>query len=756
MRTITLAAVLLCLAVATFAASSPEIAVGGTATVNAPYGRWYPSVDSNGDGFFAVWIDQRAYAFDSIVGARISASGEVLDRHGIILGVGGNVEPPQVVWDGSAWQVIWTHTPFTSAGRQRSRIMGARVAPDGRIVTPTRVLKEGAFTGKSSFAASNGTVTVIGYVVDTGVSFGDVQALVLDRHGNPVYFQRIADDTTHRQDVTVATTGSDFVLAWAAYPANEPLVEITSLNRYGEPLAREVRVIGDGGSPRIASNGDYQYVIVAQRTVGTPAWVSRIVTADLGVSPTCVLSTDATLDDPTVMFRNGQYDFIAWKPKTALVATRLDLAGCAAAGLHELTAIATELPNVFPSAATNGRDVLAVWTAYRETADVGTFDIFARVHRGDSRLVPAGEPVHLARSGNSQRAPSIASSGSNQLVAWLEPDYSIWATRLGPGGEPLDGRGIRLSTSRVWDRPRVAFDGRFYVVGWTQLGHIVLRWIDPATGAVVAQRTMSEANGGSIALAATPQATFLAWVDEMDDVRLTRISNETHQIEASLRVSPDMDARYTDATLSWNGSTLLVAWTEFEVSRGDPPFWYRLQVLGARVTPQLTLLDPAPLLIGDVPGSFENPPSVASNGKDWLVVWQSGANVAARRVLHDGRLEGSAAEVLTTGLLPAVAFDGTRYTLVWQDLFHNSTNYGQRALRLGSAASEGVLGVSTGSSIALIDTYPSFPPSLARAADGRMAVVYTRTSFVPEHGGVERAFLRFMDVSGARRMRVVR
>lgn len=756
MRTITLA-VLLGLAAATFAASSPELAVGGTATVNSPYGRWYPSVVSNGDGFFAVWIDQRAYAFESIVGTRISAGGEVLDPHGIVLGIGGNVEPPQVVWDGGAYQVIWTHTPYTQAGRQPSRIMGARVAPDGRVVTPTRVLKEGAFTGKSNFAASNGSVTVIGYKVDLGIAFGGIEALVLDRNGNPVYFQRLADGTTRRDEVTVATTGPDFVLAWAAYPADEPLVEITSLNRYGEPLAREVRVIGDGGSPRIAGNGDSQYVVVAQRTVGTPAWVSRIVTADLTVSPSCVVPSDRALDDPTVMFRNGQYDFIAWRPMDALVATRLDLAGCAATALRELTPVVTQLPNIFPAAATNGRDVLTVWTAYRETADVGTFDIFARVHRGDSLLVPAGEPTRLARNGNSQRFPGVASSGPNQLVAWLESDYSIWAARVGPGGEPLDGRGFRLTTNRVWSQPRVAFDGRFYVVAWPESGLIALRWIEPATGAIVAQRTMAEANGGSLALAPTPQATFLAWVDELDDVRLTRISNETHDVEAtSLRVSPDGDARYTDATLSWNGSTLLVAWTEFEVSRGDPPFWFRRQVLGARVTPQLTLLDPAPLLVGDVPEALEDEPSVASDGNDWLVVWQSGTRVAARRVLHDGRLEGNAPELVATGILPAVAFDGSRYTLVWQDNWHNTTNYGQRALRLGHVQATGALGVTGGGSIAAIDTFPSFPASLTRAADGRLAVVYTRTSFAPEHGGVERAFVRFMDVTGRPKRRAVR
>jgi hypothetical protein len=48
------------------------------------------------------------------------------------------------------------------------------------------------------------------------------------------------------------------------------------------------------------------------------------------------------------------------------------------------------------------------------------------------------------------------------------------------------------------------------------------------------------------------------------------------------------------------------------------------------------------------------------------------------------------------------------------------------------------------------------PSSITRAGDGRVVVAYTRVSFVPEHGGVERAFLRFIDTSGPRKRRSAR
>ena len=754
MRTITVAVLVLSLATATLAASSPEVAVGGTATVNAPYGRWYPSVASNGDGFFAVWIDQRGYAFDSIVGTRISADGQILDPHGLVLGL-GRTEPPQVVWDGSAYQVVWTQRSYTAQGQQPARIMGARVAADGRVVSAARVLKENAYTGNGNFAASNGNVTVVAYRNHFPGWPGDVRALVLDGGGNLIYDQTLVEDNSPRDDLTVATSGSDFLFAWTVSIGSDRFIEASSLDENGESLVRTPKLIGDGQTPRIASSGQ-QFLIMAQRVLGTPTWVGRIVVAELqNVSPTCALPNDRDVEDPSVVFRNGQYDFIAWDPEDMLVTARLDLAGCAATTtLRELHPVGTDLDNVFPSAATNGRVVLGAWTVWREIEGSGRSDIYARVYSGASQLDASTEPILLSRSGNSQRWPSIASGGTNHLVAWREPDYSIWAARTGADGQPLDGRGTRLSRL-AYTEPRVAFDGRFYVVAWTEWGQLELRWIDPATGAVVAERTRFEDNGGNVGLAATPEATYLAWIGEEYDMRVLRIPNDTHDVAGpSVVVTPDTGRGHTDPMLSWNGSTLLAAWTEFETSRGDPPQIIRLRVLAARVTPELTLLDTPPLVVAGREDLVSGPPSVASNGADWLLVWDGGsAGIRARRLLHDGRFDEFTPTFLTHGLLPAVAWDGTRYALVWQDAWHNSTDYGQRALRLGTIPSAGPLGVTAGASIAAIDTYPSAAPSLARVGDGRVAVVYTRTSFAPEHGGVERAFLRFMETAAGPRKR---
>ena len=67
---------------------------------------------SDGVNFFAVWMDRRnggAWNAYDIFGARVSASGEVLDRNGlpICTGAGANFYP-SVAFDSENYFVVWS------------------------------------------------------------------------------------------------------------------------------------------------------------------------------------------------------------------------------------------------------------------------------------------------------------------------------------------------------------------------------------------------------------------------------------------------------------------------------------------------------------------------------------------------------------------------------------------------------------------------------------------------------------------------
>src|SRR6185295_11845181 len=84
----------------------------------------------------AVWMDRRggeSWNDYDIYGARISASGEVLDRNGIAICRGsGSKFYPSVAFDGQNYFVVW------SDGRDAglNEIYGARVTREGTVLDP--------------------------------------------------------------------------------------------------------------------------------------------------------------------------------------------------------------------------------------------------------------------------------------------------------------------------------------------------------------------------------------------------------------------------------------------------------------------------------------------------------------------------------------------------------------------------------------------------------------------------------------------
>jgi hypothetical protein len=147
-------------------------------------------------------------------------------------------------------------------------------------------------------------------------------------------------------------------------------------------------------------------------------------------------------------------------------------------------------------------------------------------------------------------------------------------------------------------------------------------------------------------------------------------------------------------------------------------------------------------MIVATPGaSVLGPPSIASNGEDWLVVVdRDERHIVARRVLRSGNVEGTSAPVIGDGVAPAVTWDGTRYAIAYKA--GTSMFQPEYPLRLGAVPATGAL---LPMDYTVIATRVVSPPSIARTANGEVAIVYTKVSFRPEHTGVERSYFRVMD-----------
>lgn len=344
--------------------------------------------------------------------------------------------------------------------------------------------------------------------------------------------------------------------------------------------------------------------------------------------------------------------------------------------------------------ATNGRTTYTVW-------------IDAEGVKG--QLLPFGEPQLLSVSANRQFAPAVATAGDITLVVWRETT-GVYATRIAADGRSLDGRGIALSnTGWFTNAPQAVFDGEHFVVALSDWGGLAIRFLLPHNGRV--QREQIRLRGvASFALA----PRHVAWEGTDARIRVSRIDTAARTVEpVPVLVSPEGMSATMPAVAS-NGRETLVVWSErLRVAElGGIYAWEPSIIWGARLSSAFTLIDTAPLLVGDSPASEDRDPTVASNGEDWLVTWTVGVAVLSARV-HGNGLVGEAVQI-RDAYRGVVAWNGAEYVVAYKE-------WPEDVLHAGDV------------------TFATRWSSRDLAFDGQ-AVAYTRIS--DEHGGVERVFIR--------------
>ncbi len=167
-------------------------------------------------------------------------------------------------------------------------------------------------------------------------------------------------------------------------------------------------------------------------------------------------------------------------------------------------------------------------------------------------------------------------------------------------------------------------------------------------------------------------------------------------IDTSRTITPAAGQQYYPAVAS-DGTNSLVVWWD----RRDA-----IDVYGTRVGPDGTVLDPGGIPISTI-AEWEAYPDVAFDGANYLVVWEDGrndeTNIYGARVSPAGQVLDDTGFAITTTeeylSLPAVAFDGTNYLVVWEDE-RNSGNdediYGARVTPGGTVLDPDGIVIFTG------------------------------------------------------------
>ncbi|OJT22395.1 hypothetical protein BO221_21655 [Archangium sp. Cb G35] len=390
----------------------------------------------------------------------------------------------------------------------------------------------------------------------------------------------------------------------------------------------------------------------------------------------------------------------------------------------------------------SGREFLVVWQDQRSGG--GEDDIFgARVTREGSVVDPDGFPISTAPG--AQTAPDVAWTGSRFLVVWEDSragERDIFGARVTREGTVVDPDGFPISTAPTEQtQVRIASGGGTTLVVWTDLrtGRPRIRGarvegddvLDPSGFAVstafFAQDTPAVAFGGGRFL-----VTFAAAQDAArpgaKTVLAVRVDDDGDTLDSpALRVLRGTPAQRLPAA-AFGGGNYLVAWQDFRDDEGP-------HIRVTRVRPDGTVLDKNGLRLPSAPGAAG--PVVASDGRDFLVVWREPGEAEGETLIRAARVGGSgtlrdatALELGTsTGLEPrlAVAFGGGRYLAVWPGSEPGSPPFSPQHIRGARVARDGTVLDPGGFLLSPFGPGEQTTPAVAFVG-GRFLVVY-RDSF---------------------------
>ncbi|HKO00531.1 MAG TPA: hypothetical protein VJ032_02490, partial [Thermoanaerobaculia bacterium] len=732
---------LLFLVVSTALFAQSDVPVSTTTLANAPFDQTAASVASDGTNYLVAWRDTRS-PLGGIYATRVDFRGLVLDQTGIRIGGSGDGQP-EVVWSGSSYVIAWQETNFGPDGSgPHYSIRVARVGTNGALLEGPRTIREDA-VGYARNVATNGSRIVIAYTLNSSSANPRVALAILDRDARTIAAEVPVSSpvTTGNFGATVRSNGSDFIAVWTSSTGAATSMVAAHIDPAGNVLASTTlaQALPPADGALVASDGtDFLVFTRALTSAGDELQAIRVA-ADLSIihpAQPVGAPSGVTVEQPRVVFNNGTY-FLVWTDPQAKVirSLHLDRDGKALDQPGIAATWQTSGLVAYPNVASNGGGVLLVWNDSRFSADAANlnYDVMSRLV--DQTILIANPERVVSISAPRQVDPQLAAGGGVTMAVWTE-ESGIYAARVTPAGA-LDGRGIQLSYSGF--SPNIVFDGtNFLITFGLRTGDFVSiksaridldgHVIDAHNVADVCATTMTLARGATSSLLAYANCTTGA----IDAIRIAGSGEAIDSLPLTL-TPPAMLAANPSA--AWNGSEYLVAWEQLIPRASVLGFpTYYTNVRATRVSGSLTLIDGQPLAIAvSIDDRFNNDtPSVASNGEEFLITWNSPAGVAAIHVADSGLITDSAPLILGNGNGPDAVWDGVRYLVAWRD------DGIIEAAHVGDAGDP-----LPSDRVAIVNTLLEFGGlDLVQTAPGRVTALYTRVDTSKEAGNVERAFVR--------------
>jgi len=499
--------------------------------------------------------------------------------------------------------------------------------------------------------------------------------------------QTMVDPSPYRLFTAVASSGNGYLVAWGAGVApnidvqgGRPMtIYLRAIGADGTPIQPLPVAVGTGQKPSIAWNG-HEYLVVWGITdptsgpLSTPSVAAIRVREDgslIDSAPVTLISEVNPFSDQSTVVWSGTQYLVTWTRGMALV----DLA------LNARRISLTPLGGEPFYSGTSGGDFIVlpiVFVGFRQNILI--------------------QPVSAT---GETKTPTIL-NGPHAGIAGVDDGYAmIWDDTTALYTSHLSADGVMspsspLFTGRVRLLSLKARDGRI-AASWqtspdaTHISVCTAR-IDTATKPICSSGVQHDA---SLDISST--SILLAWSDQKADGDVVRIN-----------VTPSTDMPHADSTLGRSISDLppavpaadrrsdgsvIVAWTEYsQTSKHFEVHLGGLSSKGVRLTDRVVF-----------PTSLDQGPPIVSAGFGrTIILWNEGTVESKIRLVIVDDVSGAviATLLLGTGVTPTVAFDGVEWMVAWQ------TSAAPSVVRFAMLNSDGVV-LAPGSVPATSTTSPS-------------------------------------------------
>jgi hypothetical protein len=633
-------------------AVGPEIGTDPPVPIQSVYGR-APDVASDGTTSVAVFDDS-----PFVRAVRVDAEGSVLDMPWLQLGEfdlasGMAQSEPSVAFGGDRYLVVWTEFD----GAETIAVKGRLMRPDGTFDGASFPISPGS-SGAEPSVAWNGEHFVVAWTALLEPLQYDVRVTLVDAAGQVVSGSEHTVSTgSHALRAAVAAGTNVTVVAWEDQTTGVGLIRAARISDDGSVQDPGGIRVSDAETTEdeveIASSGTE--FLVAWRKEGAPTAIRASIFSETGaVTAKDFVVSRSTVEtgSPSVAFDGARY-LVAWaddRDDRRVFGAAVSTAGVVGGAAD------TRLAEGRPWQLLTNNTTLT-WTgsgfflAFQGNGIEGSFiNPDLTIAKGDLELSPMP---------NKQGSPSVAWTGENYVVAWIderEPafeEYSGRAVRIDAAGRNLDPDGLVLSA----DETAFALDtasngnGSDEVVWANAAGEAWRRSL--ASDGTLSELTLFEpANQSTSPAIATNGDNYLVVSSESASTtaRVTgRILDASGSIGAPFAIEPSAQIDFADALSA--GEDYLVRY------RKAGTWLVPVSRTGAVGTP-------LQLSTGLVQVS------TATNGAHTLVVWTDVTDAQVRARLYTaGAWQGDAFSISTTsaGYGAAVAWDGSTYWVIWEN-----------------------------------------------------------------------------------------